>query len=409
MTLLIKDVFIVQDDSSLLLTDIFISEGKIADISSRPGSHKQDANEVINGEGLIAVPGMIDCHVHFREPGFTHKEDFFTGSCAAAAGGVTTVFDMPNTEPKTITVDALEEKRKIAKKSVVNFGFHFGTDTNNIDEIKKAKNIASVKVFFDSTTGDMKVDDIKKIEKVFAANRRIMTHSEGENAKLAMELIKKTKNNLHIAHVAIAEEIEFIREAKNKQITVEVTPHHLFLTENDRNVLKDTGKEGFFDVKPSLKTRQDQEALWNAVRDGTIDTIGTDHAPHTKSEKKKDPAPYGLPGVETALPLMLNAVNEKKLTLKRLIELTSINPAKIFRIKNKGKIQKGYDADITLIDMSIEKVVKNDKLYTKCKWSPFEGRKLKGWPVYTIVNGNIVFDKGKIYDVIKGREVEFDG
>lgn len=395
MSLLVKNCLILQEDNSLLETDIFIDNGKIAEFKY------SNADNVIDASGLIVLPGLIDAHVHFREPGFTNKEDFFTGSCAAAAGGVTTIMDMPNTNPATITVEALEQKRKLAKKSIVNYGFHFGT--GDINEIKKAENIASVKVYMDETTGNLLIADKKKLQKIFKSNNRIMAHAEGENVKTAIELINKTKNSLHLAHISSKEEIDMIKAEKNNKITAEVLPHHLFMTEDDEKELK-----GFALMKPCLKTKNDQDALWNALQDGTIDTIGSDHAPHTKREKKSSESPYGVPGVETTLPLMLNAVNEKKLTVRRLIELTSANPAKIFGLKKKGKIAKGFDADIVLVDMSIEKNVRNDKLFTKCKWSLFDGKILKGWPIYTIVNGNIIFEKGKIVnDFIKGREVEF--
>jgi len=397
MTLLIKGGQIVKEDASLELRDIFISEGKIK------GFEAKKAETTVDASGLIILPGMIDCHVHFREPGLTNKEDFFTGSCAAAAGAVTTIMDMPNTKPPTITAEALEQKRKLAKKSIVNYGLHFGT--GELDEMKKAENVASVKVYMDFTTGDLIIENKNKLQEVFNARSHIMAHAEGDNVKVAIELIKNTDNSLHLAHISTKEELEIIKKEKNDKITVEVTPHHLFLNEDDARELK-----GFGVMKPSLKTKQDQEALWQAIEDGIIDTIGSDHAPHTKREKQSDNPPFGVPGVETTMPLLLNAVNEKRLTLKKVMELTSENPAKIFGLKTKGKIKVGYDADLMIIDMNMEKHVDEENLFTKCKWSPFKDWPLKGWPVCTIVNANVVFEKGNIVnDFIKGREVDFNG
>ncbi|MFH0868397.1 MAG: dihydroorotase family protein [Candidatus Woesearchaeota archaeon] len=387
MSLLIKNGKVYQN-GTLSRKNIFIKNDKIAKITSQ----NLKADKVIDAKGKIIIPGLIDEHVHFREPGFTQKEDFLTGSMAAAAGGITTILDMPNTLPATTNLQRLDEKRRLAKKSIVNYGFHFGSTNNNIAEIGKVKDVASVKVYMDYTTGDLKVDDEHALKNIFSSSKTVAVHAENENIIKALELIQHGNSHLHFCHISSKKELHYTKNEKIKnKISVEVTPHHLFLTAKNLNDLGSFGE-----MKPSLKTEEDQKALWEGIHDGKIDTIATDHAPHTKEEKLDPNYPYGVPGCETMLPLLLNAVNEKKLTLKKLVQLCCENPAKIFKIKNKGVIKEGFDADLTIIDLDMEKEVKNDELFTKCKWSPFDGWKLKGCPVMTLVNGNIVFNNGKI-------------
>jgi dihydroorotase len=386
--MIIKNTGILEN-GVLVRKDILIIDSKIKKI----GENITSDDETFDAKKLIALPGIIDCHVHFRDFEQKHKEDFFTGSRAAATGGITTVLDMPNNKPPVLTNEILEQKRRLAKKSVVNYGFYFGTDGNNLSEIKKAKNIAGVKVYMDETTGNLIA---KGLAGIFRSCKRIAVHAEENNVSKAIELAKKYNNILYLCHISTKKEIETIRKEKTKRIFAEATPHHLFLKNN---------KTSFCLMKPTLKSPADVKALWDGINSGIIDTIGSDHAPHTAEEKKN--ACYGVPGVETMLPLLLNAVNKKKLTLKKVIELCCENPARIFGIKNKGFLKAGYDADIILIDMNLVKEVKNLELFTKCKWSPFDGIKLKGWPVLTIVNGNVVFDNGKITD-IKGKEVLFE-
>ncbi|MFH1642864.1 MAG: dihydroorotase family protein [Nanoarchaeota archaeon] len=392
-SLLLKNCRILDNDV-LVQTDILISNGKIKKLAA----NQFKADKFIDLKNKIVMPGVIDSHVHFRDPGLTNKEDFLTGSKAASKGGITTIIDMPNTVPPTVSVKNLNLKRKNAKKSVVNYGFHFGVTDNNLSEITKAKNIASVKIFMDSTTGNMKVDDVKVLAKIFKKCKIVSVHAEGNKIKKAVNLINKTKNMLYLCHISSNSELAAIK--KNDRIFIEVTPHHLFLT------IKDCKKLGpFAKMKPNLKTKKDAEALWNAINSGFIDTVATDHAPHTKDEKIKY-APYGVPGVETMLPLLIDSVNKKKLALERLVKLCCENPAKIFKIKGKGYIKEGFDADLTVIDMDMVKQVKNDELLTKCGWSPFNGKILKGWPVMTIVNGNIIYDNGKI-NKIPAKEVRY--
>jgi len=386
----------ILEDGELVKRHLLLEDHKIAYISDEIIT----ADEVIDIKENIVIPGLIDSHVHFREPGLTHKEDFLSGSIAAAKGGVTTILDMPNTLPPTITLQNLEEKRKLAEKCIVNYGFHFGSTKDNLNEIRNAKNIASVKIFMNVSTGDLKIDNLTAVEEIIKAAKLCTIHAEGEELTKAIEIASKLNKKFYACHISLESEIKQIRKNK-KYVYCEVTPHHLFLTEKAKEKL---GKLG--DVKPSLKTEKDQQALWKALQSGIVDTIATDHAPHQKEEKLNDER-SGLPGIETMLPLLLDAVNKNKLTLQQVIDLTSKNPAKIFRIKNKGMLKEGFDADLTVIDMSLEKEVKADKFLSKTKWSPFEGKVLKGWPITTIVRGDIVYDKGNVYE-IKAKEIKYE-
>ena len=397
MSLLIKNGKVYKN-GALIKKNIFIKNNKIAKITTQ----NLKSDKVIDAKNKIILPGLIDSHVHFREPGLTNKEDFLTGSMAAAAGGITTFLDMPNTIPPTTNLQRLDEKRRLAKKSIVNYGLHFGSTKDNIAEIQKVKNVPSVKVYMEFTTGDLKIDDIHALQKIFSNSRISAVHAENEQILTAISMLKNTNNGIYFCHISSKEDLHYARREKIKNnVFVEATPHHLFLSAKDVNTLGSLAE-----MKPHLKTEKDQEALWNGIANGKVDTIATDHAPHTKEEKLELNYPYGVPGCETMLPLLLNAVNEKKLTLKKLVRLCCENPVKIFKIKNKGFIKENFDADLTIIDLDLEKEVKNNELFTKCKWSPFDGWRLKGWPIATIVNGNIVFDNGKI-NKVRANEVSY--
>ncbi|MBI2128698.1 amidohydrolase family protein [Candidatus Woesearchaeota archaeon] len=390
------DVFV---DGKLEKKNILVADGKIKAITDEKAI---TTSRFIDAAGKVILPGLIDGHVHFREPGLTHKEDFFTGSCAAAAGGVTTIIDMPNTIPPTTTIELLNEKRILAEKSIVNYGFHFGSAVEDMDEIRKLKDsdAASVKVYMNATTGNLLINNDEALNFIFKNHKMIACHAEGENVLKAINLIKDTKNKLYLCHISTENELNMLKKNKIKNKTfVEVTPHHLFLSEED-------DKNSFFKMKPTLKAKKDQEALWLAIEKNRVDAIGSDHASHTIEEKQKENFPNGIPGVETMLPLLFNAVLNKKLEVEKLVQLCCENPAKIFQIRNKGVIKEGYDADLVVVDPILEKEVKNENLFTKCKWSPFNGWKLKGWPMMTIVNGNIVFENGKIND-IKAKEISY--
>ena len=399
MSILLKNCRILVNDK-VYSKNILIKKNKIAKITGK----EPKADSIIDVKNNFVLPGLIDVHVHFREPGLTHKEDFLTGSMAAAKGGITTILDMPNTIPPTTTLDALDEKRVLAKKSVVNYGFNFGATLNNMADIKKAKNIAAVKLYMDMTTGSMKVDDYDAIADIFKMSKLTIIHAEDINVKTAVDIFikNKIKNKLHVAHVSSEKELLYAKNNPiSKQITVEVTPHHLFMNQND---LQHLG--AFAEMKPRLKTEADQKALWGGTKNGLVDVIATDHAPHLKEEKEQANYPFGVPGVETMLPLLLDAFNKNMIDLKTIMKLCCENPAKIFKIKNKGLLKEGYDADLVVVDLDKRQAVRHEDLLTKCKWSPWDGKILKGWPVTTIVNGNIVYDDGQIND-IKAKEVKF--
>lgn len=421
-------------------TDIILESGTIKSIG-----HVEKTDQEINLSGKLVIPGVIDAHVHFREPGGEHKEDWSTGSQAAVSGGVTTVIDMPNNKPPAIDNIILNEKRDLAKKSLVNYGFYIGATKDNLQEIQGAYNIAGGKIYVGSSTGDLLVDKDEDIARLFtiphilwvihaedeyliAINEKSLSnksnpavHSKIRDKKVAIialkrviQLAEKNKTNIHICHISTKEEVELIKQAKNKglAITGEVSPHHLFLNESAYQ------KHGFLvKVNPPLRTTGDNTALWQALKKGVIDIVATDHAPHTLAEKQPGTqeqtnniyniVPAGIPEVETSLPLLLNEVNKNNLTLQRLIEVTSQKPAEIFHLKNKGAIKEGYDADLTVVDLEKQQTITKEMLKTKCGWSPYQGWQLIGWPIMTFVNGNLVFDNGNINNEFKGKEIQY--
>lgn len=313
---------------------------------------------------MISLPSLIDPHVHFRVPGLEDKEDWQTGSAAALVGGISTVFDMPNTKPPTMTIERLREKEKIVKKQArINYYFYFGATENNLAEIKKIgqeEKVIALKIYMSQTTGDLLVENKKALDEIFHyCPKLIAVHAEGEKIDLALALAKKYHRPVYICHVARREWLDKIKKARQEgvQVYAEVTPHHLFLTNKEP-----------WTMKPSLGTEEDRLALWEAVKNGEIDTLGSDHAPHLREEKA-----FGVPGIETMLPLMLNAVNQGHLTLEKLTDLMHNNIMKIFNLPAmRGK---------TIVDMNLVKEVQNVNLKTKCRWSPFAGWKLKGWPL----------------------------
>lgn len=386
----------VLKDGKLVSSDVLIEGGKI----SKTGNINS-ADRMINCKGNILLPGLIDCHVHMREPGMEYKEGFLSGSRAALKGGVTTFLDMPNTNPPTVTVKSLEEKRKLARKSYVNYGFHFGVSPDNLDEIKMAKNIAGVKVYLNETTGNLRIDNMDVVKEAIKIPRISCFHAEGKNVGTALkmhELYRHNSNRIYFCHISRKGEMEMLN---GKEAFVEVTPHHLFLTENDARRL-----EGFGLMKPTLGKKSDQLALWDGIKRGVVNTIATDHAPHTIEEKKNSNPPYGVPGIETMLPLLLNAVNDGKLRLSDIQRLCSENPARIFGIRGKGKITAGHDADLVLVDLKKKTKISNDTIISKCRWSPWDGKTLKGSVEMTVVNGMVGYKGGGFYKT-KGREVIF--
>lgn len=380
---------------------------------------KNEKLEIIDLKGKTVMPGVIDVHTHMREPGITSKEDFATGSRACAKAGVTTFYDMPNTIPTTTTLEALKDKKKLAsEKSIVNYGFHFGgSRNNNIDEIKKvleAKEANTVKIFMNVTTGEMLIEDEDILKNVFKNSKLVLVHAENEMIDKAVEYNKNYGNGLYVCHIPSKEELKKVLEAKKNSelntekhpVYAEVTPHHLFLNEEirestDRNKM-------LLRMKPELRTKKDNEFLWEALNNGEVDTIGTDHAPHLISEKLEK-ITFGMPGVETSLALMLNAYNEGKVKLEMIQKLMSENPARIMKISKRGKLEEGYYADVIAVDLDKEWIVGvDDTIESKCGWTPYENWKLKGKNVLTIVNGKVVYQNNKFNDNLEnGKEVEF--
>ena len=390
-------------------------------------SENIDENKFQNSENLkiidvgkkLIMPGIIDVHTHMREPGVTYKEDFATGSRACAKAGVTTFYDMPNTIPTTTTLGNLMEKKKLAsEKSIVNFGLHFGGSKNdNIEEIKKVlknREVNTVKIFMNVSTGEMLIEDDEILAKVFENSKLVLVHAENEMIDKAIELNKNYGSGLYVCHIPSAEEMKKVIDAKKNSkvntkehpVYAEVTPHHLFLnteiresTERNKMLLR---------MKPELREKSDNEFLWEAINRGEVDTIGTDHAPHLISEKLEK-ITFGMPGVETSLALMINAYNEGKISLEMIQKLMCENPAKIMKIEKRGKLQEGYFADIIVVDPKKEWIVGvDDTIESKCGWTPYENWKLKGKNTMTIVNGKIVYQNRKINENVKsGKEVKF--
>lgn len=388
--LLLQNGFAVSGSGTSLL-DIAVEGGKIVAMEK---NISEPAKRTIDCSNKHILPGMIDAHVHCREPGAILKENFESASHAAAAGGVTTIIDMPNTSPPTITYEALEEKRELAKRGcMVDYGFHFGVTDDNLDEVKRAENVIGFKCYLGKTTGNILIRDLKNLEKTFATRKGIFVIHLGNDIETVLTLAKKHSARVHITHISTAKELEILKSARSDLVTADVTPHHLFLNEHE------VEKQGsFVKVAPLLGRREDQEALWQGIDEGLILMIASDHAPHLKYEKELPfaEAPAGVPGLETTLPLLLNMVSEKRLTIEKVIELIAENPAKIFGMQHTGKLEIGYDANIAVVDLNLEKEVRNENLFTKCGWSPFHGWKLKGWPIITVVNGKVVFENGRI-------------
>ncbi len=336
---------------------------------------------------LVKLPGLIDPHVHLREPGATQKEDFETGTKAAISGGYTTVLDMPNNPIATVSPEALQEKINLASNKIYcDVGFHFGASGKSVQYFQEvAPKVFGLKVYMNQTTGDLLMEDDQTLEAVFSGwpkEKPLLAHAEGDTLQKAISLAKQFGNRLHVCHVSLKEEVKMIKQAKTEglNISCEVSCHHLFLTEEDVERLGSFGM-----MKPPLSSKADQEALWEALVDGTIDMIGSDHAPHTKEEKLGEKPAYGVPGLETTLPLLLTAVNDGRLTIERLIELTSTNPRKVFGIPEQPETY-------VEVDMEENWIIDDKNLQTKCGWTPFVGMKVKGKVKKVVLRGEVVFD-----------------
>ena len=436
--LLIHKAEILLPNGEFLLGDVLIEHGKISQIAPSIDVDNNDGNTILDASGLTLLPGVIDPQVHFREPGLEYKEDLFTASCACAKGGVTSFLEMPNTIPLTTNQINLNDKLSRANsKSLVNYGFFIGANGQNLEELNTAEPVCGIKIFMGSMHGPLLVSQRESLEAIFAQGiRLIAVHAEDQarieerrkkylanekaevslhsliqdeiaalNAtKLAIELANKYQRRLHILHLSTGIEAEFLRQHKQKWITAEVTPQHLLLSSNSYAKLGSLAQ-----MNPPLRSFENQDILWQALLDGVIDMIATDHAPHTLEEKSKPypNSPSGMPGVETSLPLMLTQAKLGRCSVAQVASWMSINVAKGYSIPNKGLIATGYDADLVLVDLNNYHPVLKEELKTKCGWSSFEGWNLTGWPIYTIVNGSIVYAKGKLNTQTRGRALEF--
>ncbi len=337
---------------------------------------------------MLRLPGLIDIHVHLRNPGQTYKENFFTGTSAALAGGFTTILDMPNNKIPVTSIKTLKEKQKIASEKIVcDVGFYFGSLGENLSEFEKIQDrVFGLKIYLNQTTGNYIVDEkvFEKICKAWPKKKPILLHAEADVIEKMIEIACQSGQRIHICHISSEKELQTIIKAKQKgyQVTCGVTPHHLFLTEED---VKKLGPYGM--MKPSLKSKKDVDFLWSHLKD--INIIESDHAPHTIEEKKSGKPPFGVPGLETTLPLLLTAVSEKKLTLNRLIELCFENPKRIFNIKTDKNTW-------VEVDEKEEYIIDNRNLKTKCGWSPFAGWKVKGKVKKVFIRGKKVFENGKL-------------
>jgi dihydroorotase len=439
---LIKNARIVNE-GTIQHGDILIENGLIKEVAA---AIENDTVKTIDAEGNFVLPGMIDDQVHFREPGLTHKANIATESRAAVAGGITTFIEQPNTVPQATTQKLLQDKFDIAEKSsYTNYSFMFGGTNDNLEELLKTnpKNVAGIKLFLGSSTGNMLVDNPEVLEKIFSSTQLIISvHCEDEatirkntahykeiygddipielhpiirsaeacyiSSSRAIELAKKTGARLHIFHLSTAKEMELFRNdipLEEKQITAEVCVHHLWFSDED---YKEKGT--FIKWNPAVKKATDRAALWEALLDDRIDVLATDHAPHTLEEKSNPytKAPSGGPLVQHALLALTEKVKEGVWSMEKLVEKACHNPAKIFQIEKRGFIREGYFADLVILNDNQPQTVSKENVLYKCGWSPFEGTTFSSTVTHTFVNGVLMYNNGTFDDVTKGQRITFD-
>ena len=443
-TVLIKNAKIVNE-GKIFEGDILIENEFIVEIAERI-SPKLASCKIIDAEGSYLIPGAIDDQVHFREPGLTHKGDIASESRAAVAGGITSFIEQPNTVPNAITQEILEEKYQIAAKtSYANYSFMMGGTNDNLEEILKTnpKNVAGLKLFLGSSTGDMLVDSSDSLEKIFSSTKLLIAvHSEDETTvkenleryKLQfgddipvkfhpeirsveacykstvriIDLAKKTGARLHVFHLSTAKELDLFTNKiplEKKQITAEVCIHHLWFSDEDYAT-----KGNLIKWNPAVKSASDREALWKALLDDRIDVIATDHAPHTLEEKNQiyTKAPSGGPLVQHAVVAMFEAHHQGKISIEKIVEKMCHNPAKIFKIEKRGFIKEGYYADLVIVNTSLPWSVKKENILAKCGWSPFDGYNFKSRITHTFVNGELVYQNFKVKESPVGKRLLFD-
>lgn len=443
---LLKNAGIINEGQTFK-ADLYINNGLIEKIFR--GGHNSQINEaetrVLDLAGMLLLPGVIDDQVHFREPGLTHKADLTTESRAAVAGGITSFMEMPNTLPQTTTQELLAKKFKIAsEKSLANYSFFIGATNNNNDELRATdpKNVCGIKVFMGSSTGDMLVDDPAALagifrnaklpvavhcedEKTIAANMKLALDKFGEDippymhaiirnheacetsTRYALGLAEKFNTRLHLLHLSTSNEVRLLRNdipLAEKQITAEVCVHHLWFSTDDY------AKKGtLIKWNPAVKYEDDRIALIEGIRDGYLDVVATDHAPHTLAEKQNPytKCPSGAPMVQHALPAMLTLAAQNGITPEKIVELMCHNPAVCFNVRNRGFIREGYAADLVVVNPEKKTLVTNDHILYKCGWSPLEGASLDYTVEYTFVNGNVVYEKGKVIEGSTGEALVF--
>jgi dihydroorotase len=414
--------------------DVAVANGRIAEIGVIDPSR---AGETIDCTGLHILPGVIDSHVHFREPGAEHKEDLVTGSLAAVMGGVTTVFEMPNTTPLTVSEDTLADKcRRGIGRMHCDFAFWVGGTHNNaetVGELERLPGAAGIKIFMGSSTGDLLVADDEGVHAILSrARRRVAVHSEDEYRLIEREslrvsgdpathpiwrdevaalraterlvrIARQTGAKVHLLHVTTADEIAFM-EGHKDQFSVEVTPQHLNFSADDYASLGTR-----MQINPPIRQASHRDALWAGLAQGIVDTLGSDHSPHTLEEKAQPypESPSGMPGVQTTVPVMLDHVSAGRLSLERFVDLTSAGPQRLFGIAGKGRIAVGYDADLTIVDLKRRETIGNDWIASRAGWTPYDGRTVTGWPVGTIVRGRRVMWDGELTTGATGQPVRF--
>lgn len=417
--------------------DVACLAGRVAALGDLRSSWSADTT--IDAVGLHVLPGVIDSQVHFREPGLTHKENLEAGTRGAVLGGVTTIFEMPNTNPLTLTAADLQAKLKAANgRAWCDYAFYVGGSAVNAEQLAALENLhgcAGVKVFMGSSFGDLLADDDEVLGRILGwGRRRVAVHAEDEARLRARRGIAEASGDvrqhhvwrdvesalmatrrivqiasahgrrLHVLHVSTAEEIGFLAEHK-RRVTVEVTPHHLTMAAPD--CYERLGS--LAQMNPPVRERWHRDALWRGIRDGVVDVIGSDHAPHTLQEKAKPypQSPSGITGVQTLLPVMLHHVHTGRLSLQRLVDLTSAGPARVFGIEGKGRIALGYDADLTLVDLGARRMISNDRIVSLSNWTPYDGTPVVGWPIHTVVRGNVVVRDEKTVGLPQGKAVRF--
>ncbi|MBF4471816.1 dihydroorotase [Flavobacterium sp. HJJ] len=441
---LIKNAKIVNE-GVIFEGDVLIDNDLIVEISDNISLKSSDCM-IIDAEGNYLIPGVIDDQVHFREPGLTHKGDIESESRAAVAGGITSFIEQPNTVPNAVTQQILEEKYQIAsEKSFANYSFMMGATNDNLEEVLKTnpKNVAGIKIFLGSSTGNMLVDNEAVLEKIFSCTSMLIAvHCEDEqtikdnlekykeeygedvpvtahhlirseeacylSSSKAIALAKKTGARLHVFHLSTAKEMELFTNKiplEEKKITAEVCVHHLWFTNDDYET-----KGNFIKWNPAVKTANDRKVLWEALNDGRIDVIATDHAPHTLEEKQQKylQAPSGGPLVQHALVAMFEAYHQGKISIEKIVEKMCHNPAKIFKIEKRGFIKEGYYADLVIINSGLPWSVKKENILSKCGWSPFEKFTFKSRVTHTFVNGKLVYSGFKVKDIRAGQRILFD-